>query len=112
MVTWIGTCLNPADGRHYAISYNDCCGKSSCGRCFCNRNERDMPLHIPFLANDYNWCSGSTNANVPYHCSMARVVGEVDQSAAHVSFTRRGREPLSRLCDTGRAGDGLPAFRA
>src|SRR5215210_3625096 len=55
-VTWIGTCQNPADGRNYAISYNDCCGKSSCGRCFCNRNERDTPLYIPFQSNDYNWC--------------------------------------------------------
>ena len=25
-VTWIGTCHNPADGRNYVISYNDCCG--------------------------------------------------------------------------------------
>lgn len=76
LVTWIGTCQNPTDGKHYAISYNDCCGKSACGRCFCNRNERDQPLHIPFQANDYNWCSGSTKANIPYHCSTARVVGE------------------------------------
>ena len=76
LVTWIGTCQNPTDGKHYAISYNDCCGKSSCGRCFCNRNERDQPLHIPFQANDYNWCSGSTKANIPYHCSTARIVGE------------------------------------
>ncbi|MFT5134733.1 MAG: methylamine dehydrogenase light chain, partial [Gammaproteobacteria bacterium] len=29
-VTWIGTCRNPADNRDYIISYNDCCGKSSC----------------------------------------------------------------------------------
>jgi methylamine dehydrogenase light chain len=76
VVTWIGTCHNPADGKDYAISYNDCCGKSSCGRCFCNRNERDTPLYIPFTSNDYNWCSGSTKANVPYHCSTARIVGE------------------------------------
>ena len=41
-VTWIGTCHNPSDGKDYVISYNDCCGKSSCGRCFCNRNERDI----------------------------------------------------------------------
>ena len=39
-LTWIGTCLNPADGVHYIISYNDCCGKTSCGRCLCNRNEK------------------------------------------------------------------------
>lgn len=76
LVTWVGTCHNPADGKDYAISYNDCCGKSPCGRCFCNRNERDTPLYVPFQSNDYNWCSGSTKANVPYHCSTARVVGE------------------------------------
>ena len=76
LVTWVGTCHNPADGKDYAISYNDCCGKSSCGRCLCNRNERDTPLYIPFQSNDYNWCSGSTKANVPYHCSTARIVGE------------------------------------
>jgi methylamine dehydrogenase light chain len=76
-VTWIGTCHNPADGKDYAISYNDCCGKSTCGRCFCNRNERDSPLYVPFQSNDYDWCSGSAKANVPYHCSTARIVGEV-----------------------------------
>jgi methylamine dehydrogenase light chain len=74
-VTWIGTCHNPADKRDYIISYNDCCGKSSCGRCFCNRNERDTPLYVPYQSNDYNWCSGSSKANVPYHCSTSRIVG-------------------------------------
>ncbi len=76
IVTWIGTCRNPTDGKDYAISYNDCCGKSACGRCLCNRNERDTPLYAPFQSNDYNWCSGSTKANVPYHCSTARLIGE------------------------------------
>ncbi len=76
IVTWIGTCRNPTDGKDYAISYNDCCGKSACGRCMCNRNERDTPLYAPFQSNDYNWCSGSTKANVPYHCSTARLIGE------------------------------------
>ncbi len=73
-VTWVGTCHNPADGRDYVISYNDCCGKSTCGRCLCNRNERDSPLYLPFESNDYNWCSGSSQANVPYNCSTARLV--------------------------------------
>ena len=76
IVTWIGTCRNPTDGKDYAVSYNDCCGKSACGRCLCNRNERDTPLYAPFQSNDYNWCSGSTQANVPYHCSTARLIGE------------------------------------
>jgi methylamine dehydrogenase light chain len=75
-VTWVGTCHNPTDGKDYVVSYNDCCGKSTCGRCLCNRNERDTPLYIPFQSNDYNWCSGSSKANVPYHCSTARIVAQ------------------------------------
>jgi methylamine dehydrogenase light chain len=77
-ITWIGTCHNPADSKDYVISYNDCCGKSSCGRCFCNRNERDTPLYQPGQSNDYNWCSGSTQSNIPYHCSTARIVGTAE----------------------------------
>ena len=46
-VSWIGTCTNPVDGNNYVISYNDCCGKSTCGRCFCNTNEGDKPVYIP-----------------------------------------------------------------
>ena len=46
-LTCIGTCTNPADGQDYLISYNDCCGKSSCGRCFCNRNEGEKPMYVP-----------------------------------------------------------------
>jgi methylamine dehydrogenase light chain len=73
-VTWIGTCHNPGDGKDYIVSYNDCCGKGSCGRCFCNRNEGDMPLYVPFKSNDYNWCVGSS-AGLPYNCSVSRIVG-------------------------------------
>ena len=76
-VTWIGTCENPTDGKRYIISYNDCCGKGECGRCFCNRNEGDKPTYYPPKNNDINWCVGTkTNA---YHCSTAVVVG-VDES--------------------------------
>lgn len=74
-VTWIGTCHNPGDGKSYVISYNDCCGKGSCGRCFCNRNEGDAPLYRSGQSNDFNWCSGNSRANIPYHCSTARIVG-------------------------------------
>jgi len=77
-ITWVGTCHNAADGRSYIVSYNDCCGKSSCGRCICNRNEGDGPLYRPPVANDYNWCVGS-NSNIPYHCSVSRIIGEVGQ---------------------------------
>jgi methylamine dehydrogenase light chain len=71
-VTWIGTCRNPVDGKDYIISYNDCCGKSGCGRCLCNRNEGDRPVYIPSKSNDINWCHGTTN-NI-YHCSTAVVL--------------------------------------
>ncbi len=72
-VTWIGTCRNPADGRNYVISYNDCCGKSSCGACLCQRDEGDRPPYRPDKTNDINWCLGTSSA--AYHCSTAIVVG-------------------------------------
>lgn len=73
-VTWVGTCHNPAENRDYVVSYNDCCGKTTCGRCLCNRNEGDLPLYAPFLSNDYNWCIGS-KADIAYHCTVSRIVG-------------------------------------
>ena len=72
-ITWIGTCRNPADGRNYVISYNDCCGRSSCGNCFCNRNEGDRPIYQPARSNDINWCLGTSS--VVYNCSTAIVIG-------------------------------------
>ncbi len=72
-ITWIGTCRNPADGRNYVISYNDCCGKSSCGACLCQRDEGDRPPYRSDKTNDINWCLGTTSA--VYHCSTAVVVG-------------------------------------
>jgi len=72
-ITWIGTCLNPADNRSYIISYNDCCGKSSCGRCLCNRNEGDRPMVRPQENNDINWCLGTSSAI--YNCSTAVILG-------------------------------------
>ena len=72
-ITWIGTCRNPADGRNYIISYNDCCGKSSCGACLCQRDEGDRPPYRPDKTNDINWCLGTESA--AYHCSTAIVVG-------------------------------------
>ncbi len=79
-ITWIGTCRNPHDGRDYIISYNDCCGSASCGRCFCNRNERERPMYTPSLSNDVNWCSGSERG-IAYVCSLAVVVGVAEDTA-------------------------------
>jgi methylamine dehydrogenase light chain len=72
-ITWIGTCHNPVDGRNYVISYNDCCGKSSCGSCLCQRDEGDRPPYRLDKTNDVNWCLG-TESNA-YHCSTAIIVG-------------------------------------
>ncbi len=72
-VTWIGTCRNPADNRDYIISYNDCCGKSSCNRARCNRNEGDKPNYLPSKSNDIIWCMGTSN-NI-YHCTLTLVLG-------------------------------------
>ncbi|MBW2229000.1 MAG: methylamine dehydrogenase (amicyanin) light chain [Deltaproteobacteria bacterium] len=72
-VTWVGTCRNPEDGRDYVISYNDCCGKDVCGKCFCRRTEGDMPVYYPGKSNDINWCMGSEG--VIYNSTVAIVVG-------------------------------------
>ena len=72
-ITWIGTCRNPVDGLNYVISYNDCCGKSSCGQCLCNRNEGDRPMYRPRVNNDINWCLGTSSA--VYNCSTAVIIG-------------------------------------
>lgn len=73
-ITWIGTCREPVSGKDYIISYNDCCGKSACGRCVCQRSEGNTPIYRPQTSNHLNWCSGS-QANVPYHCSLSVVIG-------------------------------------
>ena len=76
-ITWIGTCRNPADGKDYAIWYNDCCGRGFCGRCFCNRNEGDRPVYHPYRSNDINWCAGASTQM--YHCSTALVIGLTEE---------------------------------
>lgn len=79
-VAWVGTCQNAADGKHYLISYNDCCGKSSCGRCGCHRSEGDRPVYFPSKSNSILWCFGSKSH--AYHCTMALVLGEAEAPAA------------------------------
>jgi len=72
-VTWIGTCHNPDDNRDYIVSYNDCCGIASCGRCFCNFNEGERPGYRMSVHNDVNWCMG--NESSIYHCTVSVVLG-------------------------------------
>lgn len=74
-ISWFGTCHNPADGKDYLVSYNDCCGRTSCGRCFCNTNHGDRPGYRLGVHNDLNWCMASDSSI--YHCTMSVVVGAV-----------------------------------
>jgi len=76
-ITWIGTCHNPGDGRDYIVSYNDCCGKTSCGNCECTRNEREKPLYRLSRNNDINWCMANSDSN--YHCSVSVIMGATEQ---------------------------------
>ena len=73
-ISWVGTCRNPVDGKDYLISYNDCCGKAVCARCFCHRSERDLPVYSMAKANDILWCFGTESH--AYHCTVAVVMGE------------------------------------
>jgi methylamine dehydrogenase light chain len=75
-ISWIGTCVNPEDGRSYVIAYRDCCGKPTCTagkECDCHAGDRELPTYRPQLNNDIVWCFG--NASATYHCSTAALVG-------------------------------------
>jgi len=76
-ITWIGTCHNPADGRDYLVSYNDCCGRTTCGACTCVRNEGEKPMYRMSLNNDVNWCMANDNPN--YHCSVSVILGVAEK---------------------------------
>ncbi len=72
-ITWIGTCHNPADDRHYIISYNDCCGGVPWGRCACQGNQGDRPVVRPQNNNEVTWCFGTQSQ--AYTCSTAILLG-------------------------------------
>lgn len=77
-LAWIGTCRNPVDGKNYLISYNDCCGKASCGQCSCNRFESEMPVYRTGKANDILWCSANDTAAL--NCTVAIVLGPAEDA--------------------------------
>lgn len=72
-VTWVGTCQNIENGKDYLVSYNDCCGKTTCGRCLCNSNVGERPGYRMGTHNDINWCMA--NAQSMYHCTVSVLVG-------------------------------------
>jgi len=75
-VSWVGTCQNPTDGKHYLVSYNDCCGKMSCAQCPCSNHQRERPGYKMGLHNGINWCMA--NDRNAYHCTVAALVGISD----------------------------------
>ncbi len=74
---WVGTCLNPDDGRSYLIAYRDCCGMGPCAAsgedCFCDGTDRELPIYRPQSNNQIIWCFG--DSSMEYHCSTAALVG-------------------------------------
>jgi methylamine dehydrogenase light chain len=73
--SWIGTCFNPDDKKHYIIAYRDCCGKGdACQRCPCAGFKDDKPPYISNRNNDTFWCFGAKN--MVYHCSGSVVIGQ------------------------------------
>jgi methylamine dehydrogenase light chain len=77
-LAWIGTCLNPADGKHYLIGYHDCCGKTVCQHCTCYRFEGEMPVYRPGHANDVHWCQANSSPAVA--CTLAIVLGPAEDA--------------------------------
>lgn len=73
-VSWVGTCINPDNGKAYLIAYRDCCGKAGCGQCGCDNTDRETQLYMPQLNNNVIWCFGTSS--MEYHCSTAVLVGE------------------------------------
>ena len=72
--SWVGTCMNPTDGKSYLIAYRDCCGRSVCKtEAFCDGGEREMPVYRPQGDNEIIWCFGLNT--MAYHCSTAAYVG-------------------------------------
>lgn len=72
--SWVGTCMNPDDGKSYLIAYRDCCGTAPCRtKCHCDSTERETPVYRPQGDNNIIWCFGLTT--MAYHCSTAVLVG-------------------------------------
>ncbi|MBP8852592.1 MAG: methylamine dehydrogenase (amicyanin) small subunit [Moraxellaceae bacterium] len=74
--SWIGTCVNPDDGKAYLIAYRDCCGTADCGQCSCDNTDRETQTYRPQGNNDIIWCFGVSS--MEYHCSTAVMVGAAE----------------------------------
>ncbi len=77
-ISWVGTCHNPEDGLDYLISYNDCCGKSLCERCYCHNTERERPIYVTAKNANILWCFGTESRT--YHCTLSAVLGVASET--------------------------------
>ncbi len=73
--SWVGSCVNPLDGKTYLVAYRDCCGKSICGRCSCRSSVGDTPVYRPETNQDIVWCFGTDQ--MLYHCSISSVLAQI-----------------------------------
>ena len=64
--SWVGTCINPDDGRAYLVAYRDCCGTADCGRCACDNTDRATETSHPQTNNDIIWCLASLHGSAFY----------------------------------------------
>ena len=98
-VAWVGTCLNPADGRNYLVSYTDCCGRTPCGSCFCNTNHGDRPGYRLGVHNDVNWCMANDSRPHAVRRSSPATASPVTARRARACRAWRRRWPgRSRRC--------------
>ena len=122
-ITWLGTCRNPADGREYVISYNDCCGKGFCGRCFCKRNEGDRPRLLRVEEQRHRLVHGHGGRRLQLDggdrgrrrdraASLERAASAALALALGLARRARGirpRRPSSTTCSTARAATSRTA---
>jgi methylamine dehydrogenase light chain len=62
------------DGKDYLISYNDCCGKTACGRCLCNTNLGERPA-IAWACTTTSTGAWPTTSSTMFHCTTSVIVG-------------------------------------
>ncbi|HEX7792199.1 MAG TPA: methylamine dehydrogenase light chain, partial [Afipia sp.] len=72
--SWVGSCINPDNGKAFLVSYHDCCGTVACNQCNCASSDRETQSYRPQTNDDIVWCFGLEG--MQYHCSTAVLVGE------------------------------------
>jgi methylamine dehydrogenase light chain len=74
--SWVGSCINPDNGKAFLISYHDCCGTVACNQCACASGDRATQSYRSQTNDDIIWCFGLSG--MQYHCSIAALVGETE----------------------------------